>query len=97
RYDAFAKAEYELINNVYIIKPHSMNSQGWAVSVSRAIGYENPTASYGLADYRLTGMWVLVEPPTGAERQVARDLQSQKKALALAETGIYNYLGSDEE
>jgi len=97
RYDAFAKAEYELINDVYIIKPHSMNSQGWAVSVSRAIGYENPTASYGLADYRLTGMWVLVEPPTGAERQVARDLQSQKKAVALAETGIYNYLGSDEE
>ena len=97
RYDAFAEAEYELINNVYIIKPHSMNSQGWAVSVSRAIGYENPTASYGLADYRLTGMWVLVEPPTGAERQVARDLQSQKKAVALAETGIYNYLGSDEE
>ena len=97
RYDAFAKAEYELINDVYIIKPHSMNSQGWAVSVSRAIGYENPTACYGLADYRLTGMWVLVEPPTGAERQVARDLQSQKKAVALAETGIYNYLGSDEE
>ena len=97
RYEAFAKAEYELINNVHVIKPHSMNSQGWAVSVSRAMGYENPTASYGLADYRLSGMWVLVEPPTGAERQVARDLQSQLKATALAETGTYDYVGSDEE
>ncbi|MDD3938925.1 MAG: hypothetical protein PHU55_04150, partial [Bacilli bacterium] len=97
RYDAFAKAEYELINDVYIIKPHSMNSQGWAVSVSRAIGYENPTASYGLADYRLTGMWVLINPPTGAERQVARELQEANKAAALEATGIYNYIGSDEE
>lgn len=97
RYAAFAKAEYKLINDVHIIKPHSMNSQGWAVSVSRAIGYENPTASYGLADYRLTGMWVLVEPPTGQERQVARDLQATNKAAALADTGVYNYEGSDEE
>lgn len=97
RYAAFAEAEYKLINDVHIIKPHSMNSQGWAVSVSRAIGYENPTASYGLADYRLTGMWVLVEPPTGQERQVARDLQATNKAAALADTGIYNYEGSDEE
>ncbi len=97
RYEAFAEAEYKLINDVYIIKPHSMNSQGWAVSVSRAMGYENPTASYGLADYRLTGMWVLVEPPTGAERQVARDLQASLKAAALAATGTYNYVGSDEE
>ena len=74
-----------------------MNSQGWAVSVSRAVGYENPTASYGLADYRLTGLWVLVEPPTGAERVEARALQSSKKAEALAATGSYNYIGSDAE
>lgn len=97
RYQAFAEAEYKLINDVHIIKPHSMNSQGWAVSVSRAIGYENPTASYGLADYRLTGMWVLVNPPTGQERQVARDLQATAKAAALEATGVYNYIGSDEE
>ena len=99
RYKAFADAEYKLINDVYLIKPHSMNSQGWAVSVSRATGYENPTASYGLADYRLTGMWVLVEPPTGAERKVARDLQAQLKleALALLGGSTYNYVGSDEE
>lgn len=96
RYNLFAEAEYKLINDIHIIKPHSMNSQGWAVSVSRAVGYENPTASYGLADYRLTGMWVLVEPPTGAERAAARALQSSKKADALAATGSYNYIGSDE-
>lgn len=96
RYNLFAEAEYKLINDVYLIKPHSMNSQGWAVSVSRAVGYENPTASYGLADYRLTGMWVLVEPPTGAERVEARATQAEKKAAALAATGSYNYLGSDE-
>ncbi|MFA5481058.1 MAG: ABC transporter substrate-binding protein [Bacilli bacterium] len=96
RYEAFAKAEYHLINDVKLIKPHSMNSQGWAASVSRAAGYENPDAPYGLATYRLTGMWVLVEPPLGSERQVARNLQAQLKAAALAETGTYNYVGSDE-
>jgi len=95
RYEAFADAEYELLNDVYIIKPHSMTTQGWTASVSRAMGYENPTASYGLADYRLTGMWVLVTPPTGEERQIARDLQAEKKVAALALTGSYNYVGSD--
>lgn len=97
RYEAFAEAEYKLINDVHLIKPHSMNSQGWAVSVSRAMGYENPTASYGLADYRLTGMWVLVEPPTGAERTAARAQQTALKVAALAATGTYNYVGTDEE
>ena len=97
RYEAFAKAEYELINNVYLIKPHSMNSQGWAMSVSRAVGYQNPTASYGLATYRLTGMWVLTEPPTGDDRKEAREVQAIAKAAALEEFGVYNYLGSDED
>ncbi|MFA5686872.1 MAG: ABC transporter substrate-binding protein [Bacilli bacterium] len=97
RYEEFAKAEYELINNAYIVKPHSMYSQGWAVSVSRAIGYQSPTAPYGLAGYRLTGLWVLVDPPTGEERVAARDLHDANKAAALAETGSYNFIGSDDE
>ncbi|MFA5481474.1 MAG: hypothetical protein WC282_03750, partial [Bacilli bacterium] len=97
RYKAFAEAEYVLLNEVYIIKPTAMLSQGWTASVSRAMGYENPTASYGLADYRLDGLWVLITPPTGAERQVARALQAELKAAALEETGPYNYVGSDAE
>lgn len=97
RYEEFAKAEYELINNTYIVKPHSMNSQGWSLSVSRAIGYQSPTAAYGLAGYRLTGLWVLVDPPTGEEREAARVLHDANKAAALAETGTYDYVGSDEE
>lgn len=83
RYEAFAEAEYQLLNELYVIKPLYMSTQGWTASVSRAAGYENPTAHYGLADHCLKGIWVLVDVPTGAERAAARELQKQKKAQAL--------------
>lgn len=84
RYAAFAEAEYMLLNELYVIKPSHMYSQGWAASVSRACGYENPSAHYGLADHSLLGIWVLTDVPTGEERAAARALQAEKKAEALA-------------
>ncbi|MFA5283647.1 MAG: ABC transporter substrate-binding protein [Bacilli bacterium] len=87
RYEYFAEAEYELHTNVLMSKPSYMASQGWTASVSRAIGYENPDAPYGMASYRLDGMWVLVDVPTGAARKEARATQASLKEQALIETG----------
>ncbi len=87
RYAKFAEAEYMLLNELYIIKPSYMSTQGWAASISRAAGYENPNAPYGLADHILSGMWVLTEVPTGDERKAARALQAQKKQEALEAVG----------
>lgn len=84
RFEAFAEAEYHLLNEVHYIKPTYMPSQGWVASVSRACGYENPSAPYGLADHSLIGIWVLVDVPTGDERKEARELQAEKKATELA-------------
>lgn len=89
RFKLFAKAEYMLLNELFIIRPSYMPTQGYAASVSRAAGYENPSAHYGLADHILTGLWVLQEVPTGTERQQARDKQKENKEKALAAVG-YN-------
>ncbi len=87
RYDAFAKVEYMLLNELYLMCPQAMYTQGYAVSVSRAAGYENPTAHYGLADHILSGMWVLVDAPLGEDRQKARDLREEREAAALESVG----------
>lgn len=87
RFDAFASAEYVLLNELNYIKPSAMQSQGWAVSVSRACGYENPTSPYGLASHSLIGIWVLVDVPTGQERQECRDLQARLKEEAMEACG----------
>ena len=87
RFDKFAEAEYMLLNELSVIKPLYMPSQGWSASVSRACGYENPSAPYGLADHSLIGIWVLVDVPTGQERKDARALQAQYKEAALEECG----------
>ncbi len=84
RYAKFAEAEYMLLNELYLIKPTYMSTQGWTASVSRAAGYENPSAHYGLADHSLLGIWVLEDVPTGKERQDCRELQATKKADELA-------------
>ncbi len=84
RYTKFAEAEYMLLNELYLIKPSYMSTQGWSASISRAAGYENPNAAYGIADHSLVGIWVLKEVPTGAERKEARALQAQNKEAALA-------------
>lgn len=96
RYAKFAEAEYMLLNELYIIKPSYMATQGWSASISRAAGYENPSAAYGVADHSLVGIWVLKDVPSGDERKAARELQAQKKEAALKEAGnntinpIYN-------
>ena len=87
RYQEFAKVEYQLLNDLYIIRPLAMYTQGWTASVSRAAGYENPKAHYGLADHILKGMWVLVDVPTGAERKDCRDRHEIKEKEALAAVG----------
>lgn len=87
RYAKFAEAEYMLLNELYIMKPSYMSTQGWTASVSRACGYENPSAHYGLADHSLLGIWILDEIPTGAERKECREKQAAKKAEALAAVG----------
>lgn len=87
RYKKFAEAEYVLLNDLYIMKPLYMQSQGWAASVSRACGYENPNAAYGLADNSLVGIWVLVDVPTGKERKEARNKQATLKEQALEAVG----------
>lgn len=87
RYAKFAEAEYMLLNELYIIKPSNMQTQGWSASVSRACGYDNPEAPYGLADNSLVGIWVLIDVPNGEERKKARDDREEKKAAALEAVG----------
>ena len=87
RYQEFAKVEYMLLNDLYIMRPSAMYTQGWVASVSRAAGYENPQAHYGLADHILAGMWVLVDVPSGQERKEARDKREKREAEELAAVG----------
>lgn len=91
RYNLFAQAEYELLNNAYTILPLYNNGQGWNASLSKGFGYESPSASYGLSRNRLTGMWILTEPITREIRYKVYDkfLEDQKKVLA--ETGLYYF------
>lgn len=87
RYELFADAEYMLINELKIMKPSYMSSQGWAASVSRAAGYEVPKATYGLADHMLVGIWILVDVPTGEERDECRIRQETREAEAIEKNG----------
>ncbi len=87
RFKKFAAAEYMLLNDLYIMKPYKMSTQGWAASISRAAGYENPSAPYGLANHSMLSMWALEEVPTAEERKVARETQKAKKAEELAKYG----------
>lgn len=90
RYEKFAEAEYMLIEELQFYKPQVNNGQGWSVSVSRAAGYFSPTASFGLANDRLTGLYVLENVLTREERQAAREAQEAAKAAYLAEHGSIN-------
>ncbi len=69
RFDIFAEAEYMLEQELAIYMPHCNYGQGWAVTVSRTIGYEMPAGAYGISDDRLTGMWVLDELLQNTERK----------------------------
>ena len=85
RFDLFAEAEYMLLNELQIYVPQINYGQGWSVTLSRAAGYETPTAAYGLSNDRLTGMYVLDQVLTRAERNDIRNNQAQAKEQYLAE------------
>ncbi|MGM9874075.1 MAG: hypothetical protein ACI31G_04080 [Bacilli bacterium] len=85
RFDLFAEAEYMLLNELQIYMPQVNYGQGWSVTLSRAAGYETPTASYGLSNDRLTGLYVLNEVLTRDERNTIRNNQAEAKEEYLAE------------
>jgi hypothetical protein len=92
RFDYFAQAEYLLIEELSFYKPQVNNGQGWSVSVSCAAGYYMPSASFGLANDRLTGMYVLTRADMldGEARNEARIAFEEAKAAYAAEHGSIN-------
>lgn len=90
RFALFAEAEYMLINEMGIYKPLTMQGQGRQVSISRAVGYESPSGSYGLSSSRLDGLWVLVDKLLRSERQVVIAKYDASKASYLAKHGAIN-------
>ncbi len=84
RFTYFGQAEVELIFGAHIMKPIYMMGQGWTFSVSKAAGYETPTAAYGLSSYKLKGVYVLTEPMKSADRFEAKALYNENKKAALA-------------
>lgn len=90
RFDLFAEAEYMLINELGIYKPLTMQGQGRQVSISRAVGYESPSGSYGLSSNRLEGLWVMVDVILRSERQVAIATFEANKAAYTAQYGSIN-------
>ena len=95
RYSKFAEAEVKLIEELAIYKPQVNYGQGWSLSVSKTAGYEVPTSNYGLSDNRLTGMWVLVEPLTRAERKKIREEFDANKAEYTSTHPSFNIYGTE--
>lgn len=93
RYQYFAQAEVELIEDLAIYMPQTNDGQGWSLSISKSAGYEVPTSNYGLSDNRLTGLWVLVEPLTREERVAIRAQYDQNKAEYTSTHPTYNIYG----
>ena len=93
RYTYFAKAEYKLINELHFYEPQVNYGQGWSLSVSKAAGYEVPTSNYGLSDERFTGMWILDEPLTRAERNQIREAYNEAKKEYTSSHDAYNIYG----
>ena len=93
RYTYFAKAEVHLIEDLAIYLPGTNGDQGWALSISKAAGYETPKSNYGLSNDRLTGMWVLKKPLKGTERAKLRQEQKEAEDKWLAEHDTYNIYG----
>ena len=90
RYSKFAEAEVMLIEDLAIYMPQTNDGQGWSLSISKAAGYECPTANYGLSNDRLTGLWVLKEPLTREERKAIRAEQDAAKEAWNANHPAYN-------
>lgn len=94
RYQKFAKAEYELLEELYFYDPMKNDGQGWSLSVSRSAGYFTPSGNYGIANNRFTGVFVLDEVMTREDRKAARAQQDADKAAFFehydAVNGIYD-------
>ena len=82
RYQKFAAAEYELLNEVVCVLPMYNLGQGWNASLSKAFGYGGPTASYGIANNRLIGTWILDEVPSRETRYSTYDRYLANKTAA---------------
>ncbi len=95
RFTAFAKAEVKLIEELAIYKPQVNYGQGWSLSISKSAGYEMPSANYGLANDRLTGMWILKEPLTRDERAAIRAEFEERKAAWVESHDAYNIYGDE--
>jgi len=80
RYSKFAEAEVELIYEQHLIRPLYNRGQGWRVTVTRTIAYEKPTATYGLSENKLKGMWVLEATVGAAARIACKAIYENKKA-----------------
>jgi len=80
RYSKFAEAEVELIYEQHLIRPLYNRGQGWRVTVTKTIAYEKPTATYGLSENKLKGMWVLEETVGAAARIACKAIYDEKKA-----------------
>ena len=93
RYRIFAEAEVHLIEDLAIYLPGTNGDQGWALSVSKAAGYECPKSNYGLSNDRITGMWVLKNPLKGTERAQLRAEQQAYEDAYLATHDYYNIYG----
>lgn len=90
RFDKFAEAEYMLLEELCFYQPQVNYGQGWSVSISRAAGYENPQASYGISSARYTGMYVLENVLTRQERidiRAAQDTAKQAELQRLRDEG----------
>lgn len=83
RYRDFAKAEAHLLYELHLIRPIYNAGLGWAVTVSKAIGYERPTASYGLSSDKMKGTWVLRNTVGAAKRRELKIQYDTAKSKAV--------------
>lgn len=91
RFTYFAEGEVELLTNVNIIRPLYQMGQGYAISVSKVISYDKPTAAYGLSSYKLKNVRVATKALKSALRKVLKAEYDAEKAIAMATpVDIYN-------
>lgn len=89
RYAKFAEAEVELIFDANLIRPLYNLGQGWRVTVTKTIAYQKPTATYGLSENKLKGMWVMVETVGSAKRIEMKAQYDELKAGLDSNYSIY--------
>lgn len=91
RYEKFAEAEIELLFGMDIVRMSQNMGQGWYVTVSRTMGYEMPTAAYGLSSFKLKGLWVLQDILDSATRKTLKAQYDQAKAaIEPTDEGVFS-------